>query len=533
LQMVSLSRDRFGQSPTAARRWGFVFPVTMSVLILLFGAGGCGSPPPVSSSSERGTDFLAARDSLGLDEFLSLTTEQKEQRRGLARTWLAKADSDSRPEAGIASLSRAAGLTPDDPEIWLRLAHNQRWFSDYVSTSESLEKAAAAVRKLGPEHSNQEKRDAQRNTALARAWLHYDRGEYHEALRWVRAGADVSPGDTWVRQIMGLVEGSLNQRSQAHEVAGDMLRADSGDPDAEWVLGVLDRADGRYREAFNYLAPLRPAHEHSAECYRDKGEVAEKLGEWSYARRWYAESAHALPFRDTSSLQEIMYDRLEPGPEKSRQPVWVASGRYYTTGSLSAYAALAMDRFDRADDPGEREFWAGQVVDATGVLLRKEMHRPWTLRARGLVFIAKGLTERGLKDLRQASRLLAEKGQGDSRIEATIGHTLLLSEDHEAARRHLRRAVEMDQENAQAWSDLGLCQIMAGHRNAADRALTRAIEIQPDLAAAWYNRGLMNLHEGNLDQAEQDLVQAAKLAPGNPEVTKLLQQVKLRRRQDQ
>lgn len=527
-----LPRDSSKLSPTVVKRWGFALVAQASVLGCLALLAGCAADKAPPRLDPQAVLALAAQDSLGLEAFLALPRGEQEARRRLAGQWLARAQATGRAEARAQALSRAAGLAPDNPDTWLRQAEIWRWIGDYVRTSSSLDSAAAAVRKLGPDHSPGEIRDAQRRTALARAWLHYDRAEHHEAQRWVRAGEQLSPGDVWIRQIKGLVEAALGRRSQAHQVAGDILRTDAADPDAGWVLATLDRAQGRYREAFKYIAPLRPDHEHAAECFRDKGEIAEHLGEWSYARRWYVESAHALPFKDTASLTEITYTRLEPGPDRSRLPFWLAFDRYYITGSLSAYAAFALHRFDTADDAAEREFWAGQVVNAAGILLRKDLHPAWSLRARGLVFAEKGLDQRGLKDLQRAAELLADQGMVDARTEAGIGRLLLLAEDREQALPHLRRAVGLDASQARAWSDLGLCLIMAGETGEANAALGRALALEPGLAAAWYNRGLMNLHAGNLAQAEADLNQAARLAPGNQEITRLLQQVRLRRRPD-
>jgi tetratricopeptide (TPR) repeat protein len=427
------------------------------------------------------------------------------------------------------STSSRSATDPTDPATWLDRAEVQNRQGDYLGTVHALENAAAAVRSLPENYSAADKREAQRRTALLRAWLHYDRAEYREAMRWVRAGDTASPGDIQIRRIQGLVAGSLGNRSQAHEVAGDMLRNDRSDPDADWVLAVLDRAQGRYREAFNFIASLRPDHERSAACFRDKGLIAEHLQEWAYARRWYAEAASSQP--GNATLLRLDHPRLDPSPSDSDQPIWLANDRYFVTGSLSAYAALALNRFDQTLDPVIREFWAGQVVDAAGILLRLDMDRAWSLRARGLVFGDKEMTKRALKDLRRAKDLLSGQPRQDGRIEAMIGHLHLVQEESEEALGLLREAVDLNPENATAWSDLGLCHIMDGQRDLAAHALTRALELNPELATAWYNRGLMHLHAGDLDQAETDLEEAARLTPDNTDVARLLQQVHLRRRQ--
>jgi tetratricopeptide (TPR) repeat protein len=310
----------------------------------------------------------------------------------------------------------------------------------------------------------------------------------------------------------------------------DMRRADSADPDAQWVLAVLDRAQGNMREAFNYSSGQTPAPYHASECYRDKAEIAELAGEWMYAKRWYAESAAAVPLDDTSVIRPLQHERLDPHLGDESMPVWVAFSKYYVTGSLSAYAAIAWERFEESTDPVEREFWAGQVVDVAGILVRKRIDRAVALKVRGLVFAEKEMITRARKDLQRSARYLADEGRSDARVEAELGHLYMLEEKHDQALPYLRRALQLDANQPQAWSDLGLCRIMAEDEEGARTALSKAIELQPDLAAAWYNRGLMHVHAGRWVEAEADLREAARLAPDNPEIGRLLQQVALKQR---
>jgi tetratricopeptide (TPR) repeat protein len=222
---------------------------------------------------------------------------------------------------------------------------------------------------------------------------------------------------------------------------------------------------------------------------------------------------------------------LDPYAPEHTLPVWLAYGRYYLTGSLSAYARLALDNFNRYPDGPDRDFWANALVNATGILVRMDFDEPWALRARGLVFAETGMPDLGLADLAKASQLLNETDQADADMEAALGHMLLMKEDHLAALPHLRRAVELAPGDAVAWSDLGLALIMTGETEEAEAALTRAIELDPKLATAWYNRGLMHLHAEDFEAAEADLNEAARLAPGNPDMGQLLQQIRRLREQ--
>jgi tetratricopeptide (TPR) repeat protein len=516
-------------------RWGFFAP-TCSWALLLTGLAwtlltGCAGSSQEDCLDPGGTRFWAQEDSLGLEEFLALEPEHRQARRDLAETWLERADDTGKAQDKVQALSNAAGLAPDDPEIWLQLARIWRWVGENLKTEACLDNAAAAVRNLGvkgadlADRSRGYKQEVALRTGLLRAWLHYDRAEYHEGLRWSSAVMKLEPGNMLAWQIQGVIVASLGYRSQAHEIAGDFERARGFQTNTAWILSNLDRSWGRHREAFNYFLNLRPYEEHAAECYRDMGLAAERVAEWSYARRWYRESAAALPFKDKSCLVEITHDRLDSRASSSHQPMWLAFGRYYVTGSRSAYTAYALERFDRAETPTERDTWAGLLVNSAGICLRLNEDKPWALRARGIVFSRTGKEDRGLEDLQRASKELAKHGIQDARVEAEIGHLLLVKQEENQAIRKLRKAVELEGEHAAAWRDLGLALILAGDEPGAEKALTRSLELDPTSVTAWYNRGLLKMHAGDFEQAESDLRRAAELAPDNQDVARLLQQV--------
>ena len=527
----------FRDCPTArSGRWGF-FKLAATAVLLLVGAAlpmglaGCAGSSQKECPDPGGSGFSAPEDSLGIEEFLALEPVRRQARRAQADVWLDRARNAPKASDRIQALANAAGLAPDDPEIWLSLAKIWRWVGDNLRTEACLDNAAAAVRKLGRKDSDLSdrsrgyKKKAAQRTGILRAWLHYDRAEYHEGLKWAKAAKRIEPGNALALQVQGVLEASLGHRSQAHEIANDIRRTRGFKTDTAWILSNLERSWGRYREAFNYYLYLRPNEEHAAECWRDMGLAAERVGEWSYARRWYRESAAELPFEDTSCLAEITHDRLDPRWESSQQPVWLAFGRYYVTGSRSAYTAYALERFDQAATPAEKDLWGGLLVNSAGICIRLNEDKPWALRARGIVFARTGKEDRGLEDFQRAEKRLKELGVEDARVAAEMGHLILVDDHPRRAIPHLRRAVELDGGNAAAWSDLGLALIMTDDGPGAERALSTSIELDPDSATAWYNRGLMNMRAGNLDQAEADLLKATGLAPENQDVIRLLQQV--------
>lgn len=520
--------------PTASwKRWGFLLAAALAATVLT----GCAARQVDRCRGFGETGYSAEPDSLGIGEFQDLTAAQRRDRRRQAERQAAEARDAARADRRIRLLTNAAGLAPDDPDTWLDLARIWRWQGDYLATDVSLENAAAAVRELGV-HSQLVaargpvyKESAGLETALQRAWLHYDRGEWREALPWVRAALRIEPGNAAVLQIRGLLEASLGRRGKAHEIAANLRRTDAFNLDTAWIMANLDIAQGRDRAAFNYFYTYRPDPRHAAECYRDMGRAAERVQEWSTARRWYQESAAALPFKEISCLTRREHVRLSDPSGHRPLPFWLAAERHYVTGSLSSYLAFAFARFEDAEV--DKQMWGGLVVNAVGTCLRLDLETPYARRARGLVYAWSGRDERALNDLLVAKREFGALGVQPAGLEAEIGHLLLRQEKHVEALAYLERALAADSSAAQTWSDLGLVLIMEDDRAAASEALTRAIGLDPTLAAAWYNRGLMHLHAGEIEQAEADLVQAAQLAPDNSDVANLLQQVVLEKRRRQ
>ncbi len=516
------------QCPTASsKRWGSFILIAGLLSVL----AGCAGTPAIVCGDLGGTAFSADEDSLGLDEFLALNDAQRESRHRQARRHLAEANKAHSAVRRIQALNNAAGVAPDDPDIWLLLADIWRGLGNYLATDASLSNAAAAIREFDGDSWLEAERGfdygdrAALETALQRAWLHYDRGEWREAMPWVRAALKVEPGSSAVLRVRGLLEGIQGKRGMAHQLAEDLRRKDAFTTDISWVMFNLDTAMGRHREAFNYCYTLRPDQRRAAECYRDMARAAERVSEWSWARRWYRESAAALPHREISCLSEVSYTRVSDPDGDSTLPFWLAFDEHYVTGSLSAYLAFAYAQFEAATNTTDQERWGGLVVNAAGICLRLEMEEAHVRRVRGLVFARTNRNERAVTDLEVALEGLRHDKKMVAELEAEIGHLLLIQEKHDEAIGRLRHSVTGEPDKAQAWSDLGLALIMAGDEEEAVEALTRAIALDKGLAAAWYNRGLMHFHAGNLTAAKADLAEAARLAPDNPDVARLLQQV--------
>lgn len=508
--------------------------------LVVLGAGCAGT---AGRRCEAGAEalFAAPADTLGIDPFLRFDPEVQADRRARADELRRQAGRTGDPVSRLRLLMAATTATPDDPDLWLATAGAWRALGDQLQTAAALDGAAAAVRRLndpgallsarGPGY----RREAALATSLARAWLHYERAEWNEADDWAGVSLQIEPASLGALQIRGLIQGRLGQTLRVLEITAELRRLNVFSPYLRWIMGVHDQALDRGRGALNGILDLRPQTANALECYRDMGEIAERLGEWSLAQEWYGKSAAASPLSGSPCLRRLVLDGLDPQPDgrlPPKMPVWVALDHHYVTGSLPAYIAHAFEQFDTAAPGPERDLWAGLAVNAAGIQLRRQPGLGRALRVRGLVFAATGKDELAFDDLRRAAAADSESGRpDDARVEAELGRLYLGRADLPAAVPHLRRAVALDRESAPAWADLGMALATAGDREGALDALSRSIALAPDRPTAWYNRGLLHMHAGRLTDAESDLARAAQLAPGNADIARLLQQVRLARTQ--
>ncbi len=519
-------------STTINKWWSFFLLAFVSIVMGLF--SGCSSTGDVVCSIPKDQASLVTEDALTLVEFQQLPVESRRQRRLRADVFLQQAKKSDRSSMLVMGLTNAAGLSPDNQGTWLELARIWRWVGDYSQVESCLENAVAALEYLddGKGYSPEEIMNIQRSIsleqALLMAWLHYDRGEWDLGFRWSNKANKIESGSAAVRQIRGLLAASAGKPARALGIVESIEHIDAHNTDATWILAALDRSRHKWGAAYDLFGGIKPSGEHVAEFYRDMGLVAEYIGSWGDARRWYEKSAASLPVDDDTCLTKRSALRLDTGSEEVIMPIWLASERYYVTGSRSAYTSLALAKFEMAADPDERDFWAGQVVNATGILLRWGIDRSFAYRARGLVFLNNGKIAWGWRDLRRAAKIFADQGVKDGRIEAEFGHACLMDEDLSGALPHLRASIGIDPGSAPVWGDLGLTLVKLGAGEEAERAFTMALGLDPLLATAWYNRGLIYLHRKEWDLAEKDLTAAADLAPDNQDVASLLQKLKQR-----
>ncbi len=509
-----------------------------AVVLLNLATGGCASSRLGPAPYPESIRFTAPAESLGLDAFRGLPAEQQAIRRREADRHLLAAQGDVSLDQRLRRLHTAVGLAPDHAEAWGRLLEHARWFGDNQLAKArlaSLQRALAAK----PDPGN---RDLRRRAAQTMAWLNYDRGMWLDGLAWADSADALGDRNQVIR---GLLLAGSGQFNYAQDIARRLAGQNDFSSNARWVNGVAEWYRGNpelartvvqlRRDTSFFVKPqegpdafipgeLRPEPGHAAECWRDLGMLEEILENWNDARANYLRGFAAVAGADGRGV--VRADARNLAGSRRELPVWLAFDRFYVTGSLSSYTALAYARYAAARDPQTREFWASAAIDAAGVCIRRELDTPWALRVRGLIQVAAGRTREGRADLETAWRLLRDRRREDYATAAALGHLYLKDGRPAEALPLLRTAARLRPETATGWADLGLALILTGDLDAARPALNKALELDPELAVGWYNRGLLYYHTRQWSAAVADLERAAELAPEDQDVVRVLEQAR-------
>jgi len=504
------------------------------VCVTLLCLAACQPRTGISVAYPEAVSYAADRDSVSLTDFLARPETERQARAGEAAAWRRNFDETDALAGCLQALRTAVGLDPTDAGSWLRLAQYTRWFGDYTQVEDALQGLRGAL-----PHQATRRHELAGKAAITESWLRYDRGEWKRGLACADTAAYHGADDDEVQLLRALHLAGRGRHHRAEDIA---YRFADRDHRAHWIYGVSYWRRGGSQPAHGIFTGsdsarssgsndfvkgvMRPVTVRAAECYRDFGTVEELEQNWWLAEQQYEFSAGFVPGVDEAVV--IRIDRVPLGESSANDPmpVWLAFDRYFITGSLSAYVALAFDRFEIAESPEAREFWAAAVLDAAGSLVRLDYDEAWAQRARGLVLAEfEGRQGQAQVDLEVAMKWFDSHRIDDVRTMTTLANLYLRRNRPARARPLLERVTQVDPQNARAWSDLGLAFVQLGEIEPALAALRRAIELDEDLAVAWYNRGLMRYHLEDVPGAVADLERAHELAPQDPDIEALLEQL--------
>lgn len=513
---------------------------------------GCAGAPPPQEDYALAWEFQADADSLGLDDFASLAPAERSERREMAAAWRERARSESRACGRMQALGTSAGLAPDDPELWLKMAELARAVGDRRRALHCVDAAEGAVAWADPSNWI----PLRLKIAQQRAWIYKDDGRWLEAMAWADSSARISHDERETRMLQGLTRaGGGNYRGALLE-ARDIQRLDPKWFEWRWIHALAELVQGRPDVAYHWLTSLTeseaalarsvprdllrvnlsPDPIWAAAFNQDAGRVCENLGRYDRAATYYRRAADSLPIRDDHCLvRRDVTVRPEMG-KPYRLPVWLAFDRHFAAGSPYAWALEALRRFNAADAPvsgadtsrgGGRAVLADAASEALSLCIRMDLHPDWARARRGHVYAVLEVWDLAERDLRAAQAAFEDRGVEDAWTMAWLGRIETRADRTGRARRLLERAVRSDPSLAGAWSDLGYVLLRQGAPDEGLRALDRALAIDPQMAAAWYNRGLLHYRQKDWPAAVADLDRALELAPGNEEIIILYQQARL------
>ncbi len=506
-------------------RTAYVITTLLALLGLVLGTG-CGSVsvPPVPY--EVVWISAVSADSLGLDDFRRLPAPTVAARRERAHAWLDRAARTESAVTRVRCLATAAGLTPDDPDIWLSLSAVTSRLGDTRLALDHLDAAESAI----VIRDAADRRALRLRQAKARAWLNRDRAKWAEAHAWADSAAHYSPGEREAVMLLGLCRASHSDLRGAFNISREIERLHFFRFEWRWIRGMAELAQGSAENAYHWLHDARPDGDYAARFYRDLALVCERLGNMNEARRFHGYSFAALGLEAGVCNEPVNVIVNRDEGRVRRAPVWIGLGRLYTAGSLYGAALAAVDSFRTVIVPDRIDMWADRAQDLLSICIRQDLKEIPCRRERSFLYAEMGFPDLALGDARRVVAHLEAIDDLDPEIFTLYGHLLNGESDHSQALFYLNQVVEACPEMARAWSALGFSLLMTARESAGAEALDRAIALDADLPEAWYNRGLAHFFAHRWADAARDLERALELAPDNPEILPLLQQSKGRAR---
>ncbi|MBK7701437.1 MAG: tetratricopeptide repeat protein [bacterium] len=503
---------RFGWHITAALAAGLV--------------AGCGLAPAPPLRYADAWRCEAPADSLGFDNVRALSPAARERRRAQALPWRQLAATTRDDAERLRALVTAFALAPDVPDHGFALAEAAGRVGDTQRALAALDAVEASLGELPAA----ERRAARLRLALARGWLHRDRGRWTLAHAWADSAARISPAEREVRMLQGLCRAAHGDLRGAYNISRDIETKEYFRFEWRWIRGVAELARGDVANAYYWLRDTRPEGPWSARFHRDLAMVCARVGDPVEARRFYNYSYDALGLGPGTCPGPADVPADEGDAKPARLPVWIAFGRLLAAGSPYGWALAATDSFTAAISPADRIAWADRAVDALGVCIRLDDHQEQCRAQRGLLYAEIGATNSPWRTSTASWPRGGSGGRRGAELAAPYGRLLNRAGRVEAAEEWLREALSAAPERAEIWSDLGYTLMMTGRAAQGEEALDRALALDPGLAAAWYNRGLHRYQARRWSEAADDFARALELAPDNPDIPPLLQQARARAR---
>jgi len=232
---------------------------------------------------------------------------------------------------------------------------------------------------------------------------------------------------------------------------------------------------------------------------------AEKKGDNVAAKRHYLAAVQLRPEHFETRERTSLFLRGIGEPKQAVEVVVDFVDR--TPGDPRGYHLLADVQFANGDDSA--------AVETLGELISIDDEDALAYYKRGTVYMNEGKVEAALEDYRKAVDLAPEK----AKYQTSLGFALSrLSKEQSLgdAEKVLRRALELDKNDAEANRLLGTVLRKKFDPKAALEYHIRAVELDPDSANAYFELGLTQNALGQNDEAEESLKESLELNPNDP-----------------
>lgn len=303
-----------------------------------------------------------------------------------------------------------------------------------------------------------------------------------------------------------------DQRAAARTQLQKIIKAEAGNADAHFMLGLLALDERRIDEAEAQLAPLAKGGDRAIDAHYYLGRIAESRNQPQQALAHYEKVVSGNQALDAAVRRAAMLAKLGHMPdarttlEQLRQQYPPLANRFY----LAEGEILV--------ESGELD----QAVDLYGMALRASENDPDLLYARSLVYERQNRVEAAEADL----RAVLAKSPDDSRALNALGfmltvHTTRLAE----AEKLIARALELTPNEPAVIDSMGWLRFRQGRGNEALTLLARAYEHFPDPeVAAHFGEALWTL--GERDRAQAVWTRALEAAPDNEVLLETVKRLK-------
>lgn len=128
--------------------------------------------------------------------------------------------------------------------------------------------------------------------------------------------------------------------------------------------------------------------------------------------------------------------------------------------------------------------------------------------AEGVILFGQGKYEEAARSFRSAVK--SKTGKVDAKLWNALGLAETMSGDYKSAIKSLKKATDLNNNEAEYWTNLGYAKLRIRDLKGAHSATDRAIKLNANSALAYYVQGLADLWEDDLSDAQKNYLEIRK-----------------------